>query len=435
MSRFRPFATVLILLATVLTTSPLMARGGKAAAPHRAAPHPRRAAPRVHPAHHTVPKPNRVAHKPAHHPGHPAHKAVHHPAKPKAAVKGARPPKKPKKPVKVARPKARPKEPSKLPPSGEKPNTPTKLDKLEQRPKQPTKLPRPIIGKPKEPTKIAKPMPKPKIPPKMLRPEEPLHFVGRRHTPIHHFAHFDGRNGRFWFDRDWWYRFVDYPNSCDQGLDVPTDYAAVGDDWPVNYDALVPPADGQVAPPVIGTEQGLPISRAGAILAERLDAMDVENRWLPGQDVNWNTGNPIDGGPGPASNGGGFVDAVCASLKVPMNDPVPENFSPATQYDWLVNEGTTHGWVMVGDIEAQLLANQGWMVIAAWKSGISEGDQSLDGQTAIVRPSAKPAGEVAERGPQISVAGWQNHNDIALKSVFPPIAWNQAVYAAFRPRW
>ena len=61
-------------------------------------------------------------------------------------------------------------------------------------------------------------------------------------------------------------------------------------------------------------------------------------------------------------------------------------------------------------------------------------DLSLDGQTAIVRPSAKP-GKVAERGSQISVAGLQNHNDIALKNVFPPTAWNQVVYAAFRPRW
>jgi hypothetical protein len=280
---------------------------------------------------------------------------------------------------------------------------------------------------------------KPKITPKVLRPDEkhgdPLRFVGRRHTPIHHFAHFDGRKGRFWFDRDWWYRFVDYPNSCDEGLDVPADYSAAGDDWPVNYDALVPPSDVQVAPPAIETGQGLPISRAGAILAERLDGMDVENHWLPGQDVNWNTGNPIDGGPGPASNGGAFVAAVCARLKVLMDEPLPENVLPATQYDWLVNEGATHGWVMVGDVEAQLLANQGWVVIAAWKSGTSGGDRSLDGQTAIVRPSAQPVGELAERGPQISVAGQQNHNDVALKNVFPPAAWNQVVYAAFRPRW
>jgi hypothetical protein len=75
------------------------------------------------------------------------------------------------------------------------------------------------------------------------------------------------------------------------------------------------------------------------------------------------------------------------------------------------------------------------VVVADWKAPSPASDRSLDGQTAIVRPSSKPVQAIAERGPQIAVAGPQNHGDIALKDAFPPSSWNQVVYLACRPRW
>jgi hypothetical protein len=442
MSNFRPFSIVLIALVTLMMAAHVDGKGGKGGggkAPHRAAPH--RAAPKVHAARHSGPKPNRVARKPAqHHASHPpAHKEAHHPAKPRGPVKVSKSEEKHKEPAKKEPGK---KEPEKKVPGKKEPGKkePGKPSKPTDKPKTPAKRPE---ERPKEANKSKRPDDKAKALAKNRRPDElhrtrDLRSIGRRHAAIHHFAHWDRNHHWFSFDRHWWWNFVDYPNSCDDGQDVPGDYCADGDpgSW-VNYEAMVPPADVQSeSAPLIKEGQGLPISRAGAVLAERLDGMDVENHWLPGQDVSWKTGNAVDDEPGPASNGGAFVAAVCARLKVIMPEPVPESLFPDSQYDWLVNEGTGSGWVVVGgDVEAQLLANQGWVVVAAWKSSTPTSDRSLDGQTAIVHPDSKPVEGVADHGPAITIAGPQNHADIALKDSFPPAAWDQVIYLACRPRW
>jgi len=75
--------------------------------------------------------------------------------------------------------------------------------------------------------------------------------------------------------------------------------------------------------------------------------------------------------------------------------------------------------VAVGELEAQLLSNQGWVVVAAWKDTASVVDRKISGQTAVVRPDDKPATELLKRGPRIVMAGSQNHNDVALKDAFP----------------
>jgi hypothetical protein len=436
MVRLRPIAIVALMLVVALTGSDLNGKGGKGGGGHKGGGHkapPHRPAPKVHPAHHSGPKPNRVAHKPApHHASHP-NKQAHHSPKSKGPVKVAKSPEKhketPKKdPGKKDSSKRDPgkndhgkKDPGKKGPGKEsgKPATPT------HNPKSPARRP--------EDHKQAHKRPDDK------RRDRDHRFVGRRHAAVHHFAHFDHHHHWYSFDRHWWHNFVDYPNSCDDGQDMPGDYYADGGDqspW-VNYEALVPPANVQAEPPpVIKEGERFPISRAGVILAQRIDGMDVENHWLPGQDVSWRTGNPVNDEPGPSSNGCEFVAAVCSRLKVVMAEPAPENFNPDSQYDWLVNEGTGSGWVALGgDVEAQLLANQGWVVVAAWKSSEHASDRSLNGQTAIVHPNSAPVEAVADHGPTITVAGPQNHANIALKDGFPPAARDQVIYLACRPRW
>ena len=86
MGRFRSVAITVIVLVAALSASDLSGKGkgggGKRGGGHKPAPH--RAAPKVHAAHHSGPKPNRVARKPApHHAGHPGGKQAHHSAKPK----------------------------------------------------------------------------------------------------------------------------------------------------------------------------------------------------------------------------------------------------------------------------------------------------------------------------------------------------------------
>ncbi len=438
MGRFRSVAITVIVLVAVLSASDLSGKGkgggGKRGGGHKPAPH--RAAPKVHAAHHSGPKPNRVARKPAHHhAGHPGSKQAHHSAKPKG-------------PVKVSKPAEKHKEPPKKE-AGKK--APPKKDpgKKDAGKKDPGKKKPPEKSQPKHPDDRSKqaarkPDAKKKDPGKDRRPDEKRRdharrFVGRRHAERHHFAHFDHHHHWCAFDRHWWYNFVDYPNSCDDGSEMPGDYYADDGDpgsW-VNYEAMVTPDDvAAEPPPVIKEGQEIPISRAGEILAGRLDAMDVENHWLPGQNVSWRTGNAVDDEPGPANNGCALVAAVCKRFRVALAEPAPDNLSPESQIDWLVNEGTGRGWVALdGNVEAQLLANQGWVVVAAWKAPDGGSDRSLGGQTAIVRPTSKPVEAVGDRGPQITVAGVQNHRGIALKDDFPPAAWDQVIYLACRPRW
>ena len=148
---------------------------------------------------------------------------------------------------------------------------------------------------------------------------------------------------------------------------MPGDYYADDGDpgsW-VNYEAMVPPADvAAEPPPVIKEGQGIPISRAGAILAGRLDAMDVENHWLPGQNVSWRTGNAVDDEPGPANNGCAFVAAVCKRFRVALAEPAPDNLFPESQIDWLVNEGTgAAGWPSTATSK-----RSSWRTRAGWLS-------------------------------------------------------------------
>jgi hypothetical protein len=119
-----------------------------------------------------------------------------------------------------------------------------------------------------------------------------------------------------------------------------------------------------------------------------------------------------------------------------MAPPSPVNFLPGKQYDWFVAEGKDKGWVAVGEVEAQLLANQGWVVVAVWKDPAPAGERTVSGLIAVVRPDGKPTAEIPQRGPRIMEAGLQNHKSIALKDSFPAKAWkgDDLVYVAHRPR-
>jgi outer membrane biosynthesis protein TonB len=263
---------------------------------------------------------------------------------------------------------------------------------------------------------------KPKAPPTVQKPNTPA----KKPEPKRETRRFVNYNlGEYTFDDRWWYNFVVYPTMVSRN-----------EAFTANYNTIVPPPNTVVIPPRVKAKDGLPMSPAGSSLAVQLDRMDVEHHWLPGQRVDWRTGNAMESGqPSPASNAGGFVAAVCAQFKLPMPSPAGDNLLPGRQYDWLVSDGLKKGWIEVGALEAQLLANQGWVVIAAWKDAGAGGDQSLTGQTAIVRPTRKPAAEITPNGPRVVEAGVHNHNDISLKDGFPPKAWTskQVVYLAHRP--
>jgi hypothetical protein len=246
----------------------------------------------------------------------------------------------------------------------------------------------------------------------------------RRPERVHHFVKHNPRTHEYAFDSDWWYKFVDYPTTVSGSVAAATDYST-----------LTPPPGTKVTPPVVKSGQGLPLSKEGTALAQVLDGMDVEHNWLPGKRVDWKTGKALVE-QGPASNNGVFVAAVCARFKVPMPTPAPENFLPGHQYDWLMAEGKDKGWRAIGGMEAQLLANQGWIVIAAWKNPAPAGERTIPALTAIVRPDGKPATDLPTNGPRLVMAGAQNRKDVAAKDGFPAKAWadKEVVFLANRPR-
>jgi hypothetical protein len=380
MRAFRPLLIAAFVITATLVGSPVQgaAKPAKPPKPAKKPAPPKRAHPQKPAPPHRGPKPHHVA-KPGHHPAHPHGHAHAHPPK-------------------REHPKPKHETPQKV-----KPPHADHRRAHEQKHDKPKKL---------ETVKKPKPL------------KERAHELVRRERieKRQKFVHFNERTGECSFDAQWWYNFVVYPGTVSRVQAAQADYVT-----------MVPPANVVIAPPVIAPRQGLPVSAEGAALAALLDGMDVENHWIAGQPVDWKTGNAVDRD-GTTNNGGALVAAIAARVKVPMPPPVLENFAAGEQYDWLLDQGPAKGWVLVGDMEAQLLANQGWLVIAAWKDPAPAGARELTGQTAIVRPDGRPAAEIHTRGPRIIEAGPRNHNNIALKDGFPAKAGKDVVYFAHRPR-
>jgi hypothetical protein len=162
------------------------------------------------------------------------------------------------------------------------------------------------------------------------------------------------------------------------------------------------------------------ISPAGKSLAEKLDAMDVEHHWLPGQRVNWKTGEPIAGAPrdnGKHTHCSAFAAEACRRLGIYLLRP-PEHSATLlanAQYDWLFKSGKENGWTQVPDgLQAQHFANAGYVVVAVYK----ESDPTHPGHIAIIRPSTKSEEQIADEGPQVTQAGGHNAKSTTLKKGF-----------------
>lgn len=263
-------------------------------------------------------------------------------------------------------------------------------------------------------------------PPKTLIVENKTTINNNQVNKTYNFARLNERTGAVWFEPRWWYSFVEYPAAAGGS-------AAGGSSWSSNFDTVEPPPGVLVTPPVIRAGQGLPLARGGQSLLQVLNSMDVEQHWLPGRKVNWRTGTAELDGPPSASNAGAFVAAVCSRLTVPVPGTDLASFEPTRQQDWLRTDGKNKGWVAVGTLEAQLLANQGWVVVATWRDPASS--HGPFGHAAIVRPDSKPANEIPRHGPRLTQAGTRNFNSVWLKDAFPAKAWEreQVVYFAHRP--
>ena len=159
------------------------------------------------------------------------------------------------------------------------------------------------------------------------------------------------------------------------------------------------------------------ITPAGARLAQILDEMDVEHRWLPGQGIHWRTGEPDPSSRQHATHCSAFGAAACDRLGVYLLRP-PEHSQVLlanAQYRWLERVGPERGWRPIRSrTEAQALANDGWAVVCVFRNP----DHHKPGHAAIVRPSLRSAEDVERDGPQTTMAGRQNRQSLPMREAF-----------------
>jgi hypothetical protein len=162
------------------------------------------------------------------------------------------------------------------------------------------------------------------------------------------------------------------------------------------------------------------VSPKGEKLAQGLDAMGVESKWIAGTHIDWETGLP-DGSPermpGKHTHCSAFVAAFAKTLGVYILRP-PEHgqvLLANAQNEWLADAGAAQGWRPVATaLEAQTLANSGALVVASYHNR----RDNKPGHIAIVRPAATTAEAIAAVGPIVIQAGSVNSASISAKDGF-----------------
>jgi hypothetical protein len=154
--------------------------------------------------------------------------------------------------------------------------------------------------------------------------------------------------------------------------------------------------------------RAVPISAKGRRLAIALDSMNVEQRWLPGDGVNWRTGEHDPAARALKGHCSAFAAAVCAAFDLYILRP-PEHrewLLANAQCNWLLQEGPRHGWARVDDgASAQRLANRGNLVLACYKNR----ERDDPGHIAVIRPSGKSLKRINRDGPDVTQAGSRNY--------------------------
>jgi len=160
---------------------------------------------------------------------------------------------------------------------------------------------------------------------------------------------------------------------------------------------------------------------SGLRLRRFLDATGVEQLWLPGYQVDWQTGartGMLPGGPDSHTHCSAFVAAAAMRLGVYILRP-PEHKQDLlanAQMAWLDSaEGQSKGWSkLAGAVDAQTAANRGELVVASFRNP----DPHKPGHIAIVRPSTISLPLLQKEGPMVTQAGEHNAIDVSLARGF-----------------
>jgi hypothetical protein len=155
--------------------------------------------------------------------------------------------------------------------------------------------------------------------------------------------------------------------------------------------------------------------------------MDVENKWIAGQHIYWETGFPTgvpETSPGKHTHCSAFVAAAAKTLGVYILRPPQHGqmLLANAQNEWLAAQGSENGWTRLADADAaQAAANRGQLVVASYHNHHDD----RPGHIAIVRPGAKTVEQIAAQGPDAIQAGAINRTSISVKDAFAghPAAW------------
>ena len=154
---------------------------------------------------------------------------------------------------------------------------------------------------------------------------------------------------------------------------------------------------------------GAPNAQARA-LRGMLDHSGVQRLWLPRTTVDWFSGQPRPTAPGLrplASHCSAFVAAMATRLGVELPHPprYPQRLLANAQALWLASAAARQaGWRPAGLLQAQTLANRGWLVLAAFASP----DARRPGHIAVVRPGLIDKARLWRLGPELTQAGTRN---------------------------
>ncbi len=193
------------------------------------------------------------------------------------------------------------------------------------------------------------------------------------------------------------------------------------------------------------------LADGGSRLQAFLDGLPVEQNWIAGHHVVWQTGqqNGPDGvGPESHTHCSAFVAAVALDLDIYVLRPPnhAQELLANAQVDWLGAVGdapgptaAAAGWQDLGRSDAAdawaiavAAANAGRLVVAGYRqpattNPVTGATSQAPGHIVVVRPQTGPVS--AASGPQAIMAGERNWREVLMAAAFAahPGAWPDAI--------
>jgi hypothetical protein len=160
----------------------------------------------------------------------------------------------------------------------------------------------------------------------------------------------------------------------------------------------------------------------GIALRQFYIGLDVENRWIAGQHIDWETGLPDDTNAthDTKTHCSAFVASACEKRNIYILRPPDhkQGLLANAQYDWLKTmEAYKEGWRPINDtseykiyITAQEYADKGYVVVAV----IQNPDRHEPGHIALIMPEVIAVEQIKATGPEVIQAGKHNYTSAPL---------------------